>query len=125
LSHTQHHPRHARATRDTPRATRHGVNLTKVPLPVELCEPRTFLERLTDSWAYLDLLHAAAAAACVATGGTESSPNCSSRMCMHLPSLALPTRLLCARARMCVCSRACVCVCVCVCARRAATPWSA
>jgi hypothetical protein len=43
-------------------ALRHGVNLTKVPLPVELCEARSFLERLTDSWAYMDLLHAAAAA---------------------------------------------------------------
>eukprot|EP00775_Hariotina_reticulata_P001175 gene1175-1512_t len=42
---------------------KHGVNLTKVPLPVELCEPRSFLQRLTDSWGYLDLLHAAAAAA--------------------------------------------------------------
>jgi hypothetical protein len=39
---------------------RHGVNLTKVPLPVELCEPRSFLQRLTDSWGYLELLHAAA-----------------------------------------------------------------
>jgi hypothetical protein len=41
---------------------RHGVNLTKVPLPVELCEARSFLQRLTDSWCYTDLLHAAAAA---------------------------------------------------------------
>jgi hypothetical protein len=38
------------------------VNLTKVPLPVELCEARSFLQRLTDSWCYTDLLHAAAAA---------------------------------------------------------------
>lgn len=45
--------------------TRNGVNLTKVVLPVELCEPRSFLSRLTDSWAYLDLLHAAAEARCV------------------------------------------------------------
>ncbi|KAF6251857.1 hypothetical protein COO60DRAFT_1704577 [Scenedesmus sp. NREL 46B-D3] len=41
---------------------KHGVNLTKVPLPVELCEARSFLQRLTDSWCYTDLLHAAAAA---------------------------------------------------------------
>ncbi|KAF8057106.1 osbI [Scenedesmus sp. PABB004] len=40
---------------------KHGVNLTKVPLPVELCEARSFLARLTDSWAYHHLLHAAAA----------------------------------------------------------------
>jgi hypothetical protein len=45
-----------------PCGCRHGVNLTKVPLPVELCEARSFLQRLTDSWCYTDLLHAAAAA---------------------------------------------------------------
>lgn len=47
-----------------PLPARNGVNLTKVALPVELCEPRSFLSRLTDSWAYLDLLHAAADARC-------------------------------------------------------------
>ena len=42
---------------------RDGVNLTKVSLPVRVFEPRSFLERLTDSFAYLHLLEAAADAA--------------------------------------------------------------
>ena len=37
-----------------------GINLTKVSLPVEIFEPRSFLQRLSDSWIYLDLLIAAA-----------------------------------------------------------------
>lgn len=37
-----------------------GVNLTKVSLPVELFESKSFLERVCDSWSYLDLLERAA-----------------------------------------------------------------
>ena len=37
-----------------------GVNLTKVSLPVELFESKSFLERVCDSWSYLDLLQRAA-----------------------------------------------------------------
>ncbi|QDZ19762.1 oxysterol-binding protein [Chloropicon primus] len=39
-----------------------GVNLTKVSLPVELFESKSFLERVCDSWSYLDLLERAAEA---------------------------------------------------------------
>jgi hypothetical protein len=58
----RHHPLVSPRLFTPPTPARHGVNLTKVPLPVELCEPRSFLQRLADSWSYLDLLHAAAAA---------------------------------------------------------------
>ena len=34
-----------------------GVNLTKVSLPVELFESKSFLERVCDSWSYLDHYH--------------------------------------------------------------------
>ena len=37
-----------------------GINLTKVSLPVELFESKSFLERVCDSWSYLDLLERAA-----------------------------------------------------------------
>ena len=37
-----------------------GANMTKMSLPVALFEPRSFLERLTDNWCYMDLLAAAA-----------------------------------------------------------------
>lgn len=37
-----------------------GINLTNISLPVQVFEPRSFLERITDSWAYLDLIEAAA-----------------------------------------------------------------
>ncbi|KAF5842676.1 hypothetical protein DUNSADRAFT_5752 [Dunaliella salina] len=37
-----------------------GINLTKISLPVCLFEPRSFLERVTANWDYLDLLNAAA-----------------------------------------------------------------
>lgn len=39
-----------------------GINLTQISLPVAVFEPRSFLERITDNWAYLDLLDAAAEA---------------------------------------------------------------
>ena len=39
---------------------RDGVNLTNVSLPVKVFEPRSFLERITDSFACLHLLDAAA-----------------------------------------------------------------
>lgn len=42
---------------------REGVNLTKISLPVRVFEPRSFLQRLTDNWAYIPLLEQAAAAA--------------------------------------------------------------
>lgn len=35
---------------------RDGINLTKISLPVCLFEPRSFLERMTTNWEYLDLL---------------------------------------------------------------------
>ncbi|KAK9917018.1 hypothetical protein WJX75_000017 [Coccomyxa subellipsoidea] len=38
---------------------REGVNLTKVSLPVKVFEPRSFLQRITDNWAYIDLLQKA------------------------------------------------------------------
>ena len=38
---------------------REGVNLTKVSLPVKVFEPRSFLQRITDNWAYIDLLQSA------------------------------------------------------------------
>ncbi|EIE27493.1 hypothetical protein COCSUDRAFT_21423 [Coccomyxa subellipsoidea C-169] len=38
---------------------REGVNLTKVSLPVKVFEPRSFLQRITDNWAYIDLLEKA------------------------------------------------------------------
>ncbi len=41
---------------------RDGVNLTKVSLPVRVFEPRSFLERISDSFAYMHLLEAAAEA---------------------------------------------------------------
>ena len=34
--------------------------MTSISLPVQVFEPRSFLERITDNWAYLDLLEAAA-----------------------------------------------------------------
>jgi hypothetical protein len=37
-----------------------GVNLTKISMPVQLFEKRSFLERLSANWDYLDLLMAAA-----------------------------------------------------------------
>ncbi len=42
---------------------REGVNLTKITLPVRVFEPRSFLQRLTDNWAYIHLLEQAADAA--------------------------------------------------------------
>ncbi|KAL6750754.1 hypothetical protein V8C86DRAFT_2799239 [Haematococcus lacustris] len=39
---------------------RDGINLTKISLPVCLFEARSFLERITSNWEYLDLLVAAA-----------------------------------------------------------------
>jgi hypothetical protein len=41
-------------------AFREGVNLTKISMPVQLFEKRSFLERLSSNWDYLDLLMAAA-----------------------------------------------------------------
>ena len=38
---------------------REGINLTKISLPVCLFEARSFLERITTNWDYLDLLMAA------------------------------------------------------------------
>lgn len=35
--------------------------MTRVSLPVKLFEPRSFLERISDNWAYIDLLLAASA----------------------------------------------------------------
>lgn len=40
---------------------RDGVNMTKISLPVQLFEGKSFLERLSDSWVYRDLLKRAAA----------------------------------------------------------------
>ncbi|CAG9465843.1 unnamed protein product [Pedinophyceae sp. YPF-701] len=37
-----------------------GLNLTKVSMPVAFFEDRSFLERMAENWAYLDLLKAAA-----------------------------------------------------------------
>ncbi|GBG86444.1 hypothetical protein CBR_g41440 [Chara braunii] len=37
-----------------------GSNLTQISLPVRLFEPRSFLERLTDNWSYIDYLSKAA-----------------------------------------------------------------
>ena len=37
-----------------------GINLTKISLPVCLFEPRSFLERATSSWDFMDLLIRAA-----------------------------------------------------------------
>ena len=37
-----------------------GINLTKVSLPVEIFEDRSFLQRLPDSWAQFDLVLEAA-----------------------------------------------------------------
>ena len=42
---------------------REGINLTKISLPVKVFEPRSFLQRLTDNWAYIDLLEKAVNAA--------------------------------------------------------------
>ena len=42
---------------------REGVNLTKITLPIRVFEPRSFLQRLTDNWAYVHLLEQAADAA--------------------------------------------------------------
>lgn len=42
---------------------REGVNLTRITLPVRVFEPRSFLQRLTDNWAYIHLLEQAADAA--------------------------------------------------------------
>lgn len=39
---------------------REGVNLTKITLPIRVFEPRSFLQRLTDNWAYVHLLEQAA-----------------------------------------------------------------
>lgn len=38
---------------------REGINLTKISLPVKVFEPRSFLQRVTDNWAYIDLLEKA------------------------------------------------------------------
>ena len=38
---------------------REGINLTKISLPVCLFEARSFLERITTNWDYIDLLVAA------------------------------------------------------------------
>ena len=37
-----------------------GISLTNVSMPVRVFEPRSFLERVTDNWAFFDLLEAAA-----------------------------------------------------------------
>ena len=37
-----------------------GVNLTKITLPIRVFESRSFLQRLTDNWAYVHLLEQAA-----------------------------------------------------------------
>ena len=42
---------------------REGVNLTRITLPIRVFEPRSFLQRLTDNWAYVHLLEQAADAA--------------------------------------------------------------
>lgn len=42
---------------------REGVNLTRITLPIRVFEPRSFLQRLTDNWAYVHLLDQAADAA--------------------------------------------------------------
>ncbi|GAB4824194.1 hypothetical protein N2152v2_011240 [Parachlorella kessleri] len=39
---------------------RDGLNLTKISMPVQLFEPRSWLERMCDNWSYLDLLECAA-----------------------------------------------------------------
>jgi hypothetical protein len=39
---------------------REGVNLTRITLPIRVFEPRSFLQRLTDNWAYVHLLGQAA-----------------------------------------------------------------
>lgn len=39
---------------------REGVNLTRITLPIKVFEPRSFLQRLTDNWAYVHLLEQAA-----------------------------------------------------------------
>ena len=42
---------------------REGVNLTRITLPIRVFETRSFLQRLTDNWAYVHLLEQAADAA--------------------------------------------------------------
>ncbi|CAL5223830.1 g6406 [Coccomyxa viridis] len=42
---------------------REGVNLTRITLPIRVFETRSFLQRLTDNWAYIHLLEQAADAA--------------------------------------------------------------